>query len=54
MRRCCLLAFLALAFCGCSGSPPPPAAAKAVKLPTEVEKSPEEALPKHLVPRAMR
>lgn len=46
--RAILLCLLTLAAAGCSRPPPPPAgpAPAAPRLPVEVEKGPEDALPK--------
>jgi hypothetical protein len=46
MRGVLFLAWIAAILCGCSGNPAPAPTASKERLPLEVEKSPEEALPK--------
>jgi len=46
MRGVLCLALTAAILCGCSGNPAPAPTAPKERLPIEVEKSPEEALPK--------
>lgn len=46
MRSVLALILLTCTLCGCSRVAPPAPAAKNVRLPVEVEKGPEDALPK--------